>query len=140
MGAAGDVGMDELRTGKVSRVSVNSAGSFVRSFVYLRSSPFHFYFVRLLLVIFVFFCTTRVFDFYLILLALQHHNQTPRCFLVSIFCNETRTTACYACRAGLDHDLFGWMPRFSPLRHFHWLAHLHELQLECLLTLLPYPP
>jgi hypothetical protein len=29
MGAAGDLGMDEGRTGKVRRVSVNSAGSFV---------------------------------------------------------------------------------------------------------------
>jgi len=35
MGAAGDVGMDELHTGKVRCVSINSAGSFVRPSVYL---------------------------------------------------------------------------------------------------------
>ena len=142
MGAAEDVGTDELCTGEVRRVSVNNAGSFVLSIIFYALD--HRLFVFILFDCFsrnlCFFYTTRVFDFYLILLRLQYHNQTSCRFLVSVFCNETRTMACYACRAGLDHHPFGWMPRFSPLRYFHWLAHLCELQLEYLHTLLPYPP
>jgi hypothetical protein len=88
MGAAGEVGMDEGRTGKVRRVSVNSAGSFI---------PFSciFYGLDHCLLVFIlfdcffrnlgFFYATIVFECFLILLRLQHYNRTPYRSLVS--CN-----------------------------------------------------
>lgn len=107
MGAAGEVGMDEGRTGNVRRVSANSAGSFILFsciFYGLDHCLFVFIFSFVILLFLLYNYRLWIFSHSTAFTALQS-NSLPRPRLLQ-FCNKNHTTAHYARCVSLDHDPF----------------------------------